>query len=71
MSELELLQTVGQDYSDDWRLTAEELDDLSKRAIEQLGTTNGDTGTVEITVRQLALLLYGIWSGEPCQIGQE
>jgi hypothetical protein len=63
--------TCGQDYDEKDRLTHAELDDLCRRANEQLCTMNGDAGTIQITVRQFALLLFGAWSGESCQAPQQ
>jgi len=44
-------------YPPDWRLDKQEIIDLYKKCQEGLATTNGDTAPVEISVRQLQLLL--------------
>jgi hypothetical protein len=45
------------DYNPQDKLTLEEVRRLFERAEEGLRTTNGDTARVDITVRQLLLLL--------------
>jgi hypothetical protein len=45
------------DYPPSWGLTDHELEGLLEKCKEGLKTTNGDTAPVEVTVRQLLLLL--------------
>jgi hypothetical protein len=47
----------GANYSADWRLTSREIVELYDQYSDALCTMNGDTGKVEITARQLVMLL--------------
>ena len=58
-AKLEEMLRVGDSYTDGWRLTADELETLSADALVEMSTCNGDTGTIEITVKQFAQLLSG------------
>ena len=52
-----LCQILNIKYNEKECLESDELEKMSKEAVDGLNTINGDTATVEITVRQLALLL--------------
>ena len=53
---IKLLETF---YDEKDKLELLELEEISKTATERLSTINGDTATVEISVRQFILLLQG------------
>ena len=50
---------VSQSYHPTDTLTPQEIETLSTAASEEFRTMNGDSGTIEITVRQFMLLLAG------------
>lgn len=52
-----LRNLLAHDYPDDWKLTVNESERLYQLCEAGLATTNGDTAPVEITARQLILLL--------------
>ena len=47
-------------YPKDWQLEDREIEAMFDNCCEGLATTNGDTAPVEVTVRQLLLLLRKI-----------
>jgi hypothetical protein len=47
-------------YPDDWQLEYSEIEEFRNKISKTLKTTNGDTGQVVITARQLILLLEGM-----------
>jgi hypothetical protein len=55
--ELQEMIDVGRGYPPSWALTADDLQRVAVRAAEQFATMNGDTGTVEISVKQFAELV--------------
>jgi hypothetical protein len=58
----QIIETGNYRASD--RLTQAELEKLCQEAHGQLCTMNGDTGTISITVRQFAILLRAVSTGE-------
>lgn len=58
MAVLDTMINVGASYHSKDRLEEDELEHLAMKANERLSTINGDTGTIEITVRQFALLVH-------------
>lgn len=54
---LEEIIRQGQSYTPDWKLTPDELEVLCAEAEVEMCTMNGDTGTIEITVKQFAQLV--------------
>lgn len=57
MTATETLIEVGESYAACWQLEVDEIERLASEANDGLSTMNGDTSTIEITVRQFALLL--------------
>lgn len=48
---------VMSDYPKDYQLTEDELDKIIEECVKGLSTTNGDTHPIELSVRQVSLLL--------------
>jgi hypothetical protein len=55
--ELQEMIDVGRGYPPSWALTADDLQVLAVEAAAQFATTNGDTGNIEISVKQFSQLV--------------
>jgi hypothetical protein len=55
------------EYGPSWRLNVREVRQLMEKCDAEVSTINGDTGTVELTVRQVYLLLGALLSSSPAE----
>lgn len=48
---------AGSNYPSDWKVSSDEIESLYQEYFRVMSTTNGDSGPIEITARQLIMFL--------------